>query len=194
VASVCFELSRDGSSFAESENWRKHSCRAAQIGAETPYNQRLSARKISSAASRDAIKAIAARPGSRPQDYEFTMPIYEYACPDCGHQDEHMQKLADAPLSTCPSCGKANYVKKISAAGFALKGSGWYVTDFRNGSGSPKKSGDKADTKDTSTTIADAATPKSDGAIASKADGASTPASPPAPAPAPTSAPAPAAG
>jgi putative FmdB family regulatory protein len=61
------------------------------------------------------------------------MPIYEYACPDCGHADEHMQKLADAPIATCPKCGSAKYFKKISAAGFALKGSGWYVTDFKNG-------------------------------------------------------------
>ena len=61
------------------------------------------------------------------------MPIYEYACPDCGVQNEHMQKLADAKIAICPKCGSTNYTKKISAAGFALKGSGWYVTDFRNG-------------------------------------------------------------
>jgi putative FmdB family regulatory protein len=122
------------------------------------------------------------------------MPIYEYACPDCGHQDEHMQKLADAPLTVCPSCGKTNYVKKISAAGFALKGSGWYVTDFRNGSTSPKKSGDKADSKDSSTTGSESTNAKSDGAAANKADTGSAPSAAPAPAPAPTSAPAPAAG
>jgi putative FmdB family regulatory protein len=126
--------------------------------------------------------------------HELTMPIYEYACPDCGHQDEHMQKLADAPLSTCPSCGKTNYIKKISAAGFALKGSGWYVTDFRNGNTAPKKSGDKADSKDTSTTATDASKPQSDGAIAPKADTSSAPVAAPSPAPAPTSSPAPAAG
>lgn len=122
------------------------------------------------------------------------MPIYEYTCPDCGHQDEHMQKLADAPLTTCPSCGKTNYVKKISAAGFALKGSGWYVTDFRNGNANPKKSGDKADSKDSSTTGSESTGAKSDGATASKADAASAPSAAPAPTTAPTSAPAPAAG
>ena len=61
------------------------------------------------------------------------MPIYEYACPDCGYQNDHMQKLADAPIAACPKCNSSKYFKKISAAGFALKGSGWYVTDFRNG-------------------------------------------------------------
>jgi putative FmdB family regulatory protein len=116
------------------------------------------------------------------------MPIYEYACPDCGHQDEHMQKLADAPLSVCPSCGKTNYIKKISAAGFALKGSGWYVTDFKNGSAPPKKSGEKADSKDASTTTVDSAAPQSEGATTSKAETAATPA--PAPAAAPSPAPA----
>jgi putative FmdB family regulatory protein len=122
------------------------------------------------------------------------MPIYEYACPDCGHLGEHMQKLADSPLTVCPSCGKGNYVKKISAAGFALKGSGWYVTDFRNGSTAPKKSGDKADSKDASTVSAESSAPTSDGAKSAKADTPAAPAAAPAPAPAPTSAPAPAAG
>jgi putative FmdB family regulatory protein len=116
------------------------------------------------------------------------MPIYEYACPECGHQDEHMQKLADAPLSVCPSCGKSSYVKKISAAGFALKGSGWYVTDFKNGSAAPKKPAEKADSKEASTTGADSTAPKSDGATTAKADTAS----PTAPAPAPAAAPSPA--
>jgi putative FmdB family regulatory protein len=122
------------------------------------------------------------------------MPIYEYTCPDCGHQDEHMQKLADAPLTVCPSCGKTNYVKKISAAGFALKGSGWYVTDFRNSSASPKKSGDKADSKDSSTGTSESTSIKSDGASTGKSDSSPAPSATPAPAPAPTSAPAPAAG
>lgn len=61
------------------------------------------------------------------------MPIYEYACPDCGHQHDHMQKLADAPITVCPKCGGGKYFKKLSAAGFALKGSGWYATDFKGG-------------------------------------------------------------
>ncbi|MDI3514481.1 MAG: FmdB family zinc ribbon protein [Gammaproteobacteria bacterium] len=64
------------------------------------------------------------------------MPIYEYRCPSCGFQKEHLQKMSDQPLSTCPSCGAAGYAKLLSAAGFQLKGSGWYATDFKGGSSS----------------------------------------------------------
>ena len=60
------------------------------------------------------------------------MPIYEYRCLECNHQDEHLQKVSEAPLTVCPSCGKKSYKKLLSAAGFQLKGSGWYATDFRN--------------------------------------------------------------
>jgi putative FmdB family regulatory protein len=62
------------------------------------------------------------------------MPIYEYRCDDCGHQNEYLQKVSDAPLTTCPACGKATFSKMLSAAGFQLKGSGWYATDFKGGS------------------------------------------------------------
>lgn len=73
------------------------------------------------------------------------MPIYEYRCAACGHQDEHLQKVSDAPLTKCPSCGKPRYQKQLSAAGFQLKGTGWYATDFK---GSAKKAADKkTDTK-----------------------------------------------
>lgn len=65
------------------------------------------------------------------------MPFYEYRCDACGHQLEAMQKMSDAPLTDCPACGKPALVKQISAAGFQLKGSGWYQTDFKN-SGKPK--------------------------------------------------------
>ncbi|KAI5913578.1 FmdB family zinc ribbon protein [Thauera sp. 2A1] len=68
------------------------------------------------------------------------MPIYEYRCDACGFQKEHMQKMSDAPLSTCPSCGKETYTKLLSAAGFQLKGSGWYATDFKGGSGAKASS------------------------------------------------------
>ena len=61
-----------------------------------------------------------------------TMPIYEYRCASCGHELEVLQKLSDAPLTQCPACHRAALQKKVSAAGFQLKGSGWYVTDFRN--------------------------------------------------------------
>lgn len=64
------------------------------------------------------------------------MPIYEYRCDSCGFQKEHLQKMSDAPLSTCPECGADSYGKLLSAAGFHLKGSGWYATDFK-GSGIP---------------------------------------------------------
>jgi len=60
------------------------------------------------------------------------MPIYEYLCNSCGAEKEHIQKISDAPIAVCPVCGSNNYVKRISAAGFQLKGSGWYVTDFKN--------------------------------------------------------------
>ena len=62
------------------------------------------------------------------------MPIYAYRCADCGHTKDVLQKLADAPLTVCPACGAATFAKQITAAGFQLKGSGWYVTDFRGGS------------------------------------------------------------
>ena len=76
------------------------------------------------------------------------MPIYEYRCSDCGFQDEYLQKASEAPLSVCPSCGKASFTKLLSAAGFQLKGSGWYATDFRNSGAKPAQDGAKqADAK-----------------------------------------------
>ena len=62
------------------------------------------------------------------------MPIYGYRCDSCGHENDEMQKMSDAQLTTCPKCGKETYVKQLSAAGFQLKGSGWYATDFKGGS------------------------------------------------------------
>jgi putative FmdB family regulatory protein len=61
------------------------------------------------------------------------MPIYAYACSACGHAKDVLQKLSDAPLSTCPACGAETFSKQITAAGFQLKGSGWYATDFKGG-------------------------------------------------------------
>ena len=60
------------------------------------------------------------------------MPIYEYRCEACGHALEALQKMSDAPLTECPHCGAPALKKQVSAAGFQLKGSGWYVTDFRD--------------------------------------------------------------
>ncbi|TNF98019.1 MAG: zinc ribbon domain-containing protein [Gammaproteobacteria bacterium] len=61
------------------------------------------------------------------------MPIYEYECKSCGSRQEVIQKLSDAPLKDCPDCGEAELKKLVSAAGFRLKGSGWYETDFKSG-------------------------------------------------------------
>ena len=69
------------------------------------------------------------------------MPIYEYTCTSCGHNMEALQKMSDAPLTDCPECGKPALQKQVSAAGFRLKGSGWYETDFKNGQ---KSSGDSS--------------------------------------------------
>ena len=62
------------------------------------------------------------------------MPIYAYRCSACGHAKDVLQKISDPVLSTCPACGVEAFSKQVTAAGFQLKGSGWYVTDFRNGS------------------------------------------------------------
>ncbi len=60
------------------------------------------------------------------------MPIYAYRCSSCGHGADVMQKIADAPLTVCTACGKPTFAKQLTAAGFQLKGSGWYATDFKN--------------------------------------------------------------
>jgi putative FmdB family regulatory protein len=73
------------------------------------------------------------------------MPIYEYRCAKCGFQKEYLQRLSDAPLTKCPECGKKTFNKMVTAAGFQLKGTGWYATDFKNSGGKAKtkeKSGD----------------------------------------------------
>ena len=63
------------------------------------------------------------------------MPIYEYRCNACGHELEALQKLSDEPLQDCPACDRPELTKLVSAAGFRLKGSGWYETDFKSGAG-----------------------------------------------------------
>lgn len=68
------------------------------------------------------------------------MPIYEYRCSSCGAQKDVMQKINDAPLVACPVCQQATFTKQISAAGFQLKGSGWYATDFKNSGSKPQPS------------------------------------------------------
>ena len=115
------------------------------------------------------------------------MPIYAYKCSACGHAQDVLQKMSDDPLTICPACNGATYSKQVTAAGFQLKGSGWYVTDFRDGGKKADKSSDKGADKG-----ADAASPGADakpaadgGAAASKS--ASDTAAAPAPAPTPAS-------
>lgn len=67
------------------------------------------------------------------------MPIYGYRCAACGHQKDILQKMSDAPLTVCPACGEAAFTKEVSAPAFQLKGTGWYVTDFRDGNSGAKK-------------------------------------------------------
>jgi putative FmdB family regulatory protein len=110
------------------------------------------------------------------------MPIYAYRCEHCGHAQDVLQKISDPVLTTCPACGHETFRKQVTAAGFQLKGSGWYVTDFR---GDGKKGGSKS-TETDGGAKADAK-PAGDGAA--KGDTASTstsdkPAAAPAPAPA----------
>jgi putative FmdB family regulatory protein len=93
------------------------------------------------------------------------MPIYAYRCASCGHSRDVLQKISDPVLTTCPACGTEQFQKQVTAAGFQLKGSGWYVTDFRNGGGA-------------------AASPP---AAAPAPAGGDAPAAAPAPAPAPSS-------
>ncbi|AMM23788.1 FmdB family zinc ribbon protein [Variovorax sp. PAMC 28711] len=106
------------------------------------------------------------------------MPIYAYKCSSCGFAKDALQKMSDAPLTVCPNCGASTFEKQVTAAGFQLKGSGWYVTDFRDGGG--KKA---AESKPAESTAGDKPADASSG----KSD---APAAPPASAPAPTSAPA----
>ena len=101
------------------------------------------------------------------------MPIYEYRCKACGHELEKLQKMSDQALTDCPACSEPELVKKISAAGFRLKGGGWYETDFKKdgkrnlageGSSKPAESSGKASSSDSST---------SSGTSESKSDGKS---------------------
>lgn len=115
------------------------------------------------------------------------MPIYAYKCSTCGHAADVLQKISADPLTQCPACGASTYAKQVTAAGFALKGSGWYVTDFRGGNTSAAKAADADKPAD-----ADTKSPAAETAGAKDAAAASTPATPSTSAPA-TAAPAPAA-
>jgi len=81
------------------------------------------------------------------------MPIYEYRCTACGFKKEYLQKLSEPAVTVCESCGRSTMAKLVSAAGFQLKGSGWYATDFKNNGSKPKAAeesksdGSKADSE-----------------------------------------------
>jgi putative FmdB family regulatory protein len=72
------------------------------------------------------------------------MPIYAYKCSACGHTEDALQKMSAAPLTVCPACGQSTYAKQLTAPQFQLKGSGWYVTDFRGGNGAKDAKKDDA--------------------------------------------------
>jgi putative FmdB family regulatory protein len=76
------------------------------------------------------------------------MPIYAYKCASCGYAKDVLQKISDPRLTVCPQCGKPTLQKQVTAAGFQLKGTGWYVTDFRGGSGGTSTPAESSHTKD----------------------------------------------
>jgi putative FmdB family regulatory protein len=124
------------------------------------------------------------------------MPIYAYRCDACGHAKDVLQKMSDPLLTVCPECGADSFKKQVTAAGFQLKGSGWYVTDFRGSAqgasadatlAAAKSSGDASPAKDaasstgaatapasSSTPAAAAATPPAGGASSSPSSSPST--------------------
>ncbi|AGK46986.1 regulatory, FmdB family domain protein [Burkholderia thailandensis MSMB121] len=114
------------------------------------------------------------------------MPIYAYRCEACGYAKDVLQKMSDAPLSQCPECGKDAFRKQVTAAGFQLKGSGWYVTDFRGGSGgsggagAPAASGEKASGEKAGGEQAAAPAAAADSAASAPAASAPAPAAAPA--------------
>ncbi len=95
------------------------------------------------------------------------MPIYAYKCAECSHQMDVIRKVSDPPLLDCPNCGKPALVKQVTAAGFQLKGAGWYVTDFRDQGSGKKKDGAKPDEKATTEQAADS---KSESKTEAKSD------------------------
>ena len=123
------------------------------------------------------------------------MPIYAYRCDACGHAVDVLRKVSDPPLSICPACGAESFRKQVTAAGFQLKGSGWYVTDFKGGA-QPSKTGDKSEPKPEPKPTAETGKSASKSADAAPAAGTqadapasakAAPAAAPAPAPSPAS-------
>ncbi|QSL60661.1 zinc ribbon domain-containing protein [Burkholderia multivorans] len=103
------------------------------------------------------------------------MPIYAYRCEACGFAKDVLQKMSDAPLSQCPECGKDAFRKQVTAAGFQLKGSGWYVTDFRGGSGGASAPATAASSGDAAPAAPAAAAPAAESTTTSAAAPAAAP-------------------
>jgi putative FmdB family regulatory protein len=122
------------------------------------------------------------------------MPIYAYRCETCGHAKDVLQKISDPLLTTCPACGAEQFKKQVTSAGFQLKGSGWYVTDFRGGAAPTAAEGGKEGGKESSKD-SDSTKPAGDKTGDAPASGATAaaPSAAPAPSPAPAVASAPAA-
>ena len=117
------------------------------------------------------------------------MPIYAYRCAACGHAKDVLQKLSDPLLHSCPACGADAFTKQVTAAGFQLKGSGWYATDFKSSGAAPVKpdpQGDKPDAAKSDDAKSDGAKPDSAKPDSGKTEGAKPEASVAAAAPAPT--------
>jgi putative FmdB family regulatory protein len=106
------------------------------------------------------------------------MPIYAYRCASCGHAQDVLQKMSDPLLTTCPACGADAYSKQLTAAGFQLKGSGWYVTDFKGGNTAAKKdaAADGAADQQTDKPTDKATDKPADKAPGASSDGAAAPA------------------
>ncbi|SDY00525.1 putative regulatory protein, FmdB family [Collimonas sp. OK242] len=111
------------------------------------------------------------------------MPIYAYRCEACGFAKDVLQKMSDEPLTVCPTCSKAEFKKQVTAAGFQLKGTGWYVTDFRGGAGAtvppvsaaePASAAGTAAAPAAAVASAPAATPATPAAAASSTPAAAT--------------------
>ncbi|BDE70055.1 MULTISPECIES: FmdB family zinc ribbon protein [Delftia] len=103
------------------------------------------------------------------------MPIYAYKCGSCGHAKDVLRKISDAPLTTCPACGAETFSKQLTAAGFQLKGSGWYATDFKNSGGkSAAAPAPAADAPASDTSAAPAATASAPAAAPASASAPAT--------------------
>ena len=114
------------------------------------------------------------------------MPIYAYRCEDCGHAQDFLQKMSDPLIATCPACGSKGFRKQLTAAGFQLKGGGWYVTDFRDGgkkdAKKPAEAGAEGKSADSSSASEGKSEGKSDSKSEAKSDSKSADSATPAPA------------